>query len=45
MAKQGIMDYSLLLVIETVKMSEPEESRNQIKHGDKVYHIGIIDYL
>ena len=63
MAEQGIMDYSLLLVIETVKnsykvdknqdflellASEPEkpyESRNQIKHGDKVYHIGIIDYL
>ena len=48
------MDYSLLLVVETVKdyslnqslvCEPPKESRNLIRHGDKIFHIGIIDYL
>ena len=50
--KHNLMDYSLLLVIETVKKDSDfskslvsEDGRNQIKHEDKVYHIGIIDYL
>ena len=43
----GIMDYSLLLVIETVatNLGNSFSTRNRYLHGDKLYHVGIIDYL
>ena len=41
------MDYSLLLVIETLKHNIPKSklSRNTFISGNKLIHIGIIDYL
>ena len=40
---QDEMSFSKLIMEKS--FSQPTMSRNQIKHEDKVYHIGIIDYL
>ena len=51
LAKHNLMDYSLLLGVESkkgkIKMSAQHNSRNDILSSDSkhVYHIGIIDYL
>jgi 1-phosphatidylinositol-4-phosphate 5-kinase len=50
LCSQGIMDYSILLVVEKVEANQsfhPYESRNQFTSVDKkyVFHVGIIDYL
>jgi 1-phosphatidylinositol-4-phosphate 5-kinase len=41
--KQNIMDYSLLLVIESG--SDMKETRNRYTNGQQVFHFGIIDFL
>ena len=50
LASHNVMDYSLLLVVETlkdfsVKRQNTRVTRNKIVSGNKVYHIGLIDYL
>lgn len=48
----NIMDYSLLIVVETIKNANDlhnseivSNTRNKYICKDKVYHLGIIDYL
>ena len=43
---QGVMDYSMLLVIEKADF-RVDETRNRFMSADgtQIYHVGIIDYL
>jgi hypothetical protein len=44
LCSEGLMDYSLLMVIE--QLNEPGlPSRNTLISGSQAYHIGVIDFL
>jgi hypothetical protein len=43
--EHGLMDYSLLLVIESIKFPVSQSTRNIFASETQVHHIGIIDFL